>query len=168
MTQRWLVPAVSAAILFAAAPAATSAQGAGARSFDPAAFFLGRTVSSGRLKKIMSRAQATRAVGQGRIEGDTLVLDQTVTIEREPVRTRQWRLRPAGPGRWSGTISDARGPVSARAAGPVLTVVYTSLDGIGVVQTVTLAPDGRSARNRMKFRKFGLTVATVEETVVKD
>ena len=170
MTHRrmfWLLP-VSAGVLLAMAPAASSAQTTGTRNFDPVAFFLGRTTSAGRLKKIMSRAQATRATGQGRIEGAVLVLDQTVTVEREPVRTRRWRLQAAGAGRWSGTISDAKGPVTATAAGSVLTITYTSLDGVGVAQTVTLAPDGRSARNLMKFRKFGMTVATLDETILKE
>ena len=159
--------ALAAGALLAALPAAAPAQPA-ARIFDPVAFFDGRTTGEGRLKKIMSAAQATRVSGRGRIESGVLVLDQSVTIAGEPRRERQWRLHAVAPGRWAGTLSDARGPVIASAAGAVLTIAYTSNDGMGITQAVTLAPDGRSARNRMKVRKFGMTVATLDETITRD
>ena len=150
----------------AAVPSASPAQTA--RGFDPVTFFDGATTGKGRLKKMFSSAQATHVSGLGRVEGGVLVLDQSVTIAGEPRRERQWRLHAAGPGRWAGTLSDARGPVTASAAGAVLTIAYTSNDGMGITQTVTLAPDGRSARNRMKVRKLGMTVATLDETITRD
>ena len=149
-----------------AAPA--PAQAPAARGFDAVAFFSGRTTGEGQLKKMFSAAQATRVTGVGRVEGAVLVLDQTVMIAGEKPRERQWRLRADGPGRWTGTLSDARGPVNASAAGPVLTIAYTSNDGMGIVQTVTLAADGRSARNLMKVKKFGMAVATLDETIRRE
>ena len=163
-------PALSLAAALLAFPLAAVApvQAPAARGFDPVAFFTGRTSGHGFLKKAFSARQATRVVGTGRVEGGALLLDQTVAIAGEKTRERHWRLRQLAPGRWSGTISDARGPVVASAAGAVLTIRYTSDQGMGVAQTVTLAPDGRSARNRMKIRKLGLTVATIDETIVRD
>ena len=158
----WLAAALAALPVAAAAPAPAG------RAFDPVAFFTGRTTGQGFLKKAFSARQATRVTGSGRVEGGALLLDQTVAIAGEPTRQRHWRLRQAAPGRWSGSISDAKGPVAASAAGMVLTIRYTSDEGMGVAQTVTLAPDGRSARNRMKIRKFGLTVATIDETIRRD
>ncbi len=148
-------------------PATTSASNP-ARSFDAVAFFTGKTTGEGKLKKMFSSAQAVRVTGRGRMEGAVLVLDQSVAITGEKTRDRQWRLRAEAPGRWSGTLSDAKGPVLASAAGAVLTIAYTSNDGMGVTQTVTLAPDGQSARNRMKIRKLGMTVATIDETITRD
>lgn len=159
--------AAAAALAMLAQPAALPAQPA-ARTFDPVAFFDGQTTGEGQLKKIMSAAKATRVTGRGRIDGGVLVLDQAVTIAGEPSRNRQWRLHAVGPGRWAGTLSDARGPVNASAAGAVLTIAYTSNDGMGITQLVTLAPDGRSARNLMKVRKFGMTLATLDETITRD
>lgn len=159
---------IAAGAILAALPVSVPAQSPSARIFDPVAFFDGRTTGEGRLKKIMAAAQATRVTGRGRIEGGVLVLDQSVAIAGEPRRERQWRLHAVAPGRWAGTLSDARGPVTASAAGAVLTIAYTSNDGMGIVQAVTLAPDGRSARNRMKVRKFGMTVATLDETITRD
>ena len=147
---------------------ASAAQSQAARSFDAVAFFTGNTTGEGQLKKMFSAAQVVRVTGHGRVEGGVLVLDQTVSITGEPKRERQWRLRAGAPGRWSGTLSDAKGPVLAHASGAVLTIAYTSDDGMGVTQTVTLAPDGQSARNRMKIRKLGLTVATIDETITRD
>ena len=159
--------AAAAALATLALPAALPAQPA-ARTFDPVAFFEGQTTGEGQLRKIMSAAKATRVTGRGRIEGGVLVLDQSVAIAGEPRRERQWRLHAVAPGRWAGTLSDARGPVNASAAGAVLTIAYTSNDGMGITQSVTLARDGQSARNLMKVRKFGMTVATLEETITRD
>ncbi len=159
--------AAAAALATLALPAALPAQPA-ARTFDPVAFFEGQTTGEGQLRKIMSAAKATRVTGRGRIEGGVLVLDQSVAIAGEPRRERQWRLHAVAPGRWAGTLSDARGPVNASAAGAVLTIAYTSNDGMGITQSVTLARDGQSARNLMKVRKFGMTVATLDETITRD
>ncbi len=158
--------AAAAALATLALPAALPAQPA-ARTFDPVAFFEGQTTGEGQLRKIMSAAKATRVSGRGRIEGGVLVLDQSVAIAGEPRRERQWRLHAVAPGRWAGTLSDARGPVNASAAGAVLTIAYTSNDGMGITQSVTLARDGQSARNLMKVRKFGMTVATLDETITR-
>ena len=157
----------AAAVLLAALPGAAPAQ-APARGFDAVAFFSGRTTGEGRLKKMFSVAQATRVTGVGRVEGGVLVLDQSVDIAGEPRRERQWRLHAVSARNWTGTLSDARGAVVASAAGPVLTIAYTSNEGMAIVQKVTLAPDGRSARNLMKIRKLGLTVATLDEVITRD
>ena len=151
-----------------AALAAPSSAQAPARTFDAVAFFTGATSGEGTLKKVFSAPQKVRVTGRGRVEGSVLVLDQTVSIAGEPKKTRQWRLRADAPNRWSGTLSDAKGAVRASAAGAVLTIAYTSNDGMGVTQTVTLAPDGQSARNQMKIRKLGMTVATLDETITRD
>ena len=50
----------------------------------------------------------------------------------------------------------------------MLTIAYTSNDGMRITQTVTLAGDGQSARNLMRVRKFGMTVATLDETITRD
>ena len=162
-----LIP-VAACSVAGAGLAASAAPSQNARSFDAVAFFTGNTTGEGKLKKMFSAAQVVRVTGRGRVEGGVLVLDQTVSITGEPRRERQWRLRAGAPGRWSGTLSDAKGPVLAQASGAVLTIAYTSDEGMGITQTVTLAPDGNSARNRMKIRKLGMTVATIDETITRD
>jgi len=137
-------------------------------AFDPVAFFNGTTVGEGELKKALSSAEASHVVSHGRVEGDgTLVLDQTVAIAGEPLRRREWRLRESAPGRYTGTISDAAGAVTARVDGPVLSIAYRTKDKMSVQQAITLAPGGQSARNVMKIRRFGITFATLEETITR-
>jgi hypothetical protein len=134
--------------------------------FDPVAFFTGSTIGVGQIKKALSTSLPTRVRGQGTLQADgVLVLNQTVDIEGEPTTRRRWMLRQVTPGRFRGSLTDATGPVSAEVAGMVMKVRYTMKGGMGVDQVITLAPDGQSARNRMKIKKFGVTVATLDEII---
>lgn len=138
-------------------------------TFDPVAFFTGRTTGEGRLKKLFTASQATHVVSVGKVDaGGALVLDQTVRIEGDKDRVRQWRLRKVSPARYEGTLSDARGPVVATLERGVLHIAYSDKDGFAFRQQVTLAPGGRQAHNVMKVRRFGLTIATVDETITRD
>ena len=70
-----------------------------------------------------------------------------------------------GPNRFTGTITDARGPVTGEVAGNVLHLRYRTAENLSVEQRITLHPGGRSAHNRMVFKRFGITVARYEETI---
>ena len=146
-------PAFIALLLLAAAPAAA-----------PEQFFVGRTEGTGVADVIMSGKHGVRVRSQGRMEGATLVLDQIVQEEGKPARRRVWRLVRTG-NRLSGTLSDARGPVTGDVAGNVFHIRYRSVEGPSVEQWITFQPGGRVANNRMVFRKFGMSVATVRETI---
>jgi uncharacterized protein DUF3833 len=144
-------------LLLAAAPAPVP---------GPEQFFVGRTEGAGTISVIMSGRHKVRDRSRGRMAADgALLLDQIVEEEGKPARTRHWRLVRAGGNRISGTISDARGPVAGEVAGQVLHLRYRSAEGPSVEQWIILHPDGRTARNRMVFRKFGLKVATMESTI---
>ncbi len=158
-----ILTAALAPLSFAATPARAAEPAA---TDDPVRFFTGTTEGAGKLKKLMSTAHGTRVHGRGFVRGDgALVLDQTVEEEGEPVKTRHWLLREVAPGRYSGTISDARGPVTVAIAGNRMTIRYTMTTGFAVAQEVVVAPDGQSAHNMMKVKRFGITVATVDETM---
>lgn len=130
-------------------------------------FFSGPTRGEGQLK-VLLRAHVPVAVrGSGRMEGDTLVLDQSVTEGAKPPRTRQWRLRRIATDRYEGTLTDARGPVTGEVNGNRLHLSFTTDKGIKVQQWLTLAADGRSADNRLEARKFGLKVATLVERITR-
>lgn len=131
-------------------------------------FFAGRTEGSGTVRIILSRASRIRSQGRGCILADgTLVLHHVVHQEGAPERRRTWRMRRTGPGRYAGTISDARGPVTARASGNRVHVSYRTIEGHAVDQWLIFAPDGRTAANRMTFRRLGMQVARLEETIRK-
>jgi hypothetical protein len=138
-------------------------QGAAA---SPEQFFVGRTHGEGRVSIIMSGSHAVRVHSRGRMDqGGALVLEQRVEEEGKPARNRSWRLLRSGTNRISGTLSDARGPVSGEIQGNVLHLRYRSNEGPSVEQWITFQPGGRVANNRMTFRRFGLTVARVEEVI---
>jgi len=131
----------------------------------PERFFVGRTEGSGTVHVMLSGRHSVHDRGAGRMVGDTLVLQQIVEEEGKPARRRSWRLTRAGGNAITGTISDARGPVTGTVSGDTITLRYRMTEGPSVVQTITLNPGGRTARNRMTFRRFGMNVATVETTI---
>jgi hypothetical protein len=129
----------------------------------PERFFVGRTESRGTVSIALSGRHAIRDRSTGRIErGNTLVIDQQFEEEGKPARNRTWRLTRTADNRITGTISDARGPVTGDVTGNVIHLRYQSGEGPGVEQWITLDPNGRLARNRMVFRRLGITLATVE------
>jgi hypothetical protein len=140
-----------------------------APQFKAEEFFLGRTEGKGTIKGPLNRHTGLVEIGVGKVEADgTLVLDQRVQREGHPVENRQWRIRKQRDGRYAGTISDAKGPITAEVNGNCLHLKYVIAKGsYGAEQYVYLQPGGRVAINRMIIRKFGITVATVEETIRK-
>ncbi|MBO9497880.1 MAG: DUF3833 family protein [Novosphingobium sp.] len=161
--------AAGLAALFAVAQQPLEAAPPPARVFDPVAFFSGQTEGRGVLKKALSAKQNTYVTGTGtlRVDGH-LIIDQVVKIDGEKTQARRWQLHEVKPGNYSGTISDAKGPVTAAVAGNQLHIQYKMKDGgMSVSQVLTMAPDGRSVHNAMKIRKFGIVFATMEETIRK-
>ena len=153
------LPLFLALLLMAPAPAPVTAA---------EQFFVGRTEGVGTVSVIMSGKHGVRVHTRGRIDGGgTLILDQTVEEEGKPARRRTWRLARAGANRVTGSITDAQGPVAGEVTGNVFHLRYKLKEGPSVEQWITIQPGGRSARNRMVFRKFGMKVASVEETIRK-
>ncbi len=135
--------------------------------FDAIRFFEGGTRGDGLFKVILRGSHRVTVQGRGRIEGDTLILDQIVTREGTAPKSRQWRIRATAPGRYTGTLTDAKGPITGETTGDRLHLRYTSTGGFAVEQWLTLSPDGRSAQNRLTAKRFGVTVASLDETIVK-
>lgn len=137
--------------------------------FVPERFFAGRGHGEATLKVILRRRVPVRVESEGRVARDgTLVLDQTIREGDKPARIRQWRIRDVGGGRYTGTLTDAVGPVTGTATGNRLTLRYTMRGGMKVRQALYLTPDGRAARNRLTVSKFGLRVAVLDERITKD
>ncbi len=153
----------------AAAVAITLAGAAGpAPTLDMTAFFTGRTHAENVLKIVFKQPGRliVDSIGGKGDRGDFVLID-TVREEGKPVRTRKWVMRPAGPNRFTGSLSDATGPVEVVVNGNQATIRYTMKGGLRVVQQVRLLGDGRSLSNRVVVRKFGLKFASVEGTIRK-
>ncbi len=141
---------------------------AAAPTFDPLRFFAGETRGTAQLKVILRKARPVTVRGTGRIDRDgVLTLDQLVTEGDKPPRPRHWRLREVAPGRYAGTLTDARGTVTGVVEGATLRLAFTSTGGFRVRQTLTLQPDGRTLANRLEAKRFGIRVAVLTERIVK-
>ncbi len=136
--------------------------------FAVEAFFAGHSEGSGTLKLIFSRARSVTVHGNGRLASDgTLILDQNVIDAAKAPKQREWRIRRVAADRYAGTLSDASGPVSGDVTGNRLHLRFTMKGGLATDQWLSLRADGRIADNIMVVRKFGVTVATLHETIRK-
>ena len=136
--------------------------------FSPQAFFSGKTVGEGTLKIAFSQKRHTHVEGLGEVKKNgTLILVQRVKEGGKPPRTRTWHIRAVGGGNFQGTLSDADGPISADVRGNLLHIRFKDKDGLDNEQWLYLQPGGRVARNRLVVSKFGIRLATLDETITK-
>ena len=155
----------AAAALLAFSATATSAE---PRKLDMLSFFTGKTHAENVLKIVLKRPAKliVDSVGGKGDRGDFVLID-TVREEGKPVRTRKWVMRPAGPNRFTGALSDAVGPVDVTVSGNEATIRYTMKGGLKVEQRLQLQGDGRTLANKVIVRKLGLKFARVEGTIRK-
>ena len=162
---RRLCPAAVFALSACVGAPARPAVDAAAPAFAPIAFFAGRTAGDGRLKVVLSRERAVRVASQGEIGPDgTLTLVQHIEEEGKPPRTRRWSLRPTDHG-FAAELSDAVGPAAVTVSGNVLHIRFKARGGLAMEQWLAVQPGGRTARNQLVVRKFGMRVAVLDETI---
>ena len=155
-------------LLSGVAMALAGAAAAPAPTLDMTAFFTGRTHAENVLKIVFNRPGRLMvdSVGGKGDRGDFVLVD-TVHEEGKPVRTRKWIMRPVGPNRFTGSLTDATGPVDVTVNGRQAVIRYTMKGGLKVVQQIDLQADGRTLSNHVVVRKFGLKFASVDGTVRK-
>ncbi|USI72754.1 DUF3833 family protein [Sphingomonas morindae] len=137
--------------------------------FDPTRFFAGASRGEAELHILFHAPRAVRVESRGHWQDGTLfLLDQRIRAAGSPARDRQWRLRRTDARHFTGTLSDAAGPVRAEVDGNRLTIAFKMPHGLSARQYLYLAADGRSAENRMIVRKWGVTVATLDEHIRRD
>ena len=153
---------VTAAIAFAGVTAAP------AQTLDMTVFFTGRTHAENVMKIALKRPArlVVDSIGGKGDRGDFVLID-TVHEEGKPVRTRKWIMKQAGPNHFTGSLSDATGPVDVVVSGRAATIRYTMKGGLKVVQLIELQADGRSLSNHVTVRRFGLRFAAVDGTIRK-
>ena len=141
---------------------------AAAPVFDPVSFFAGPTRGTGSLKVILHRRQRMLVIGSG-VAGPagSIVLDQEVRRGHEAPTHRMWRLQAVGGGRYTGTLTDAVGPVIAKVDGNRLHLRFAMKDGLRAQQWLYVQAGGQVARNRMVVTKLGFPVASLDETIVR-
>ena len=144
------------------APAAPPLPGA-----DPHAMFLGEHCGRGVLAGADgSEPRRFAALSRGTAEGDTLRLAQTIAFEDGEMRERVWTIRPDGDAAYTGTLTEARGPVRAAVSGPTLTLTYPLAElTLGrMTQHLTVQPDG-TVTNTGTVTLAGLPVRHLTEHI---
>jgi hypothetical protein len=138
-----------------------------APKLDMTDFFSGRTHAENVLKIAMKRPEKLIVDSVGKKDGNSFILIDIVREGDKPVRTRRWVMKPAGPNRYTGTLSDATSPVDLRVTGNRVLIQYVMKGGLKVRQEMELQSDGRTLTNRVQVRKFGLKFASVEGRIRK-
>lgn len=155
------------AAFLATALAAVPASAADKPKLDMVSFFSGKTHAENVLKIALKRPAKLIVDSVGSKSGGDFVLIDTVREEGKPVRTRKWVMKPAGANRFTGVLSDAVGPVDVTVSGNQATIRYMMKGGLKVDQRMELQADGRTLRNHVVVKRFGLKFARVDGTIRK-
>lgn len=137
------------------------------RPADPLLFFEGRTEYVSTMKLLARKAYRSRTLGHGEIDADgALHLVQKVQDEGKPAHERRWHMRQVAPGRFAGTMSEARGPVTVEEVDGRYRFRFRMKGGVSVEQWLTPVSH-TAARSRLTVRKLGLTVGKSEGVIRK-
>ena len=136
---------------------------------DPLAFFAGPTRSRGVLEAASGAPSERFTVeGEGRtLPGGGFELIQRVAFQGKPERTRRWVLRRTGPHAYTGTLTDASGPVRAEAYGDLFHLSYP-LKGVpfgAMEQWLYLQPDHTTVVNEAVVRIAGVAIRRLSERI---
>lgn len=135
---------------------------------DPLSFFEGRTESTATVKVLTKKPYKSRSVGRGEITRDgSLHLVQRVEDEGKSPYERRWHIRQVGPGRFTGSMSEASGPVTVEEDGDGYRFRFKMKGNISVEQWLTPLPGGKAARSKVTIRKFGMTVGKSDGMIRK-
>jgi len=135
--------------------------------FDPVAFFTGHTHGEAALRMITGARHRVSIDSYGVGDGHGgLRLDQGIREEGKAPRARLWILHPSGPNRWSGTLTDAKGPVEVERMPSEVVITYRMKNGANVEQHLQLPPGG-IAQNHMEVTRLGLKLAALDERIRK-
>jgi hypothetical protein len=161
---RLLLAALPIALVGASASATNSGSDG---QTDPMRFFEGRTESVSTIKLMMRKPYESRSLGRGEIDSGVLELVQRVQDEGKAPYNRQWRMRQVSPGRFSGTMTEAAGPVVAEEVGGRYRFRFRMKGNLSIEQWLTPLPGGTAAHSKISIRKFGMIVGRSEGTIRK-
>ena len=158
------VAAAFALLLLCAAPASSTDK----PKLDMLAFFAGKTHADNVLKVVLKKPVPliVDSIGGKGDRGD-FVMIETVREGDKPVRQRKWIMRQAGPNHFTGSLTDAVGPVDVQIDGDTATIRYVMKGGLKIEQHLKLSADGRTLSNQVVAKKVGLKFARVEGIVRK-
>ncbi len=151
------------AALFIAVTAVVSAPAAAKPAHSPMQFFEGRTEGIGTIRIMLGKPYKTRSIGHGRFEPDgSMVFVQKVLDDGKPPRERRWKIRQIAPHRFTGTMTEALGPVAIEEIAGRFRFRFRMKGNLSVEQWLIPLAGGTTARNTATIRKFGVKVGTSE------
>lgn len=157
-----IAPAALAAALAIPASAASDPK------HDPLSFFDGKTVSVSTVKVLMHKPYRTTALGTGNIRPDgSLDLVQHIERAGHPTKIRRWVIRRISPGRFTGTMNEADGPVTIDEVDGRFRFRFRMKGKMSVEQWLTPDAGWRSASYRVMVKRFGIKVGGSEGTIRK-
>ncbi|GLR48295.1 DUF3833 family protein [Sphingomonas astaxanthinifaciens] len=140
---------------------------AGPAPLDPIAFFEGTTSGTGLLDPIVGKSSRVTVDSQGVRTARGLRLVQRIKEGSKPERTRVWTIEDRKDGFYTGNLTDAKGMVVMDVVGARANIAYSTPSGLSIHQQLALQADGRTILNRLEAYKFGIRVATLDETIRK-
>jgi hypothetical protein len=154
-------------LLMLAFVAATVAADPGPK-LDMLAFFTGKTHADNVMHVALHGPHklTVDSIGGRNKEGEFVLIDN-VQEEGKPARKRTWVMHPVGSNRFTGVLSDAKGPVDVVVSGDSATISYTMKEGsMKITQQLQLQRDG-TLSNHVIAKKFGMKFADVSGTIRK-
>ena len=151
-----------------AATASVPASAGSESRHDPLSFFDGKTISVSTVKVMMHKPYRTTAIGTGDVRPDgTLQLIQRIERAGHPTKTRRWEIRRTAPGRFSGTMNEAVGPVTIEEVDGRYRFRFKMKGKLSVEQWLSPNPGWRSADYSVSVKRFGIKVGGSEGTIRK-
>lgn len=151
---------------FVAVAAVSPSLWAAEKKSDAMRFFEGRTESLATVKIVMKKPFKSRSIGRGEIKPDgSLLLVQRVEDEGKPVHERRWHIREVEPGKFTGTMTEAKGPVTVEEVGGKYRFRFKMKGNVSVEQWIAPLPGGKTASTKVTIRKMGITVGQSEGTI---
>lgn len=136
--------------------------------FLPEEFFLGHTRGHGFFQDRFGRIRREFRVDiEGRLEGDTLLLEEEFHYQDGAREQRRWTIRRLAPGRYEGEAADLVGTATGVAVGRAANWRYTFTLPVGgsrwsfAVDDWMLLQDRETMLNRSTFSKLGFKVGEV-------
>lgn len=141
----------------------------GSLEFTPHNGFSGHSEGNGKLSLFFGKRRLFHVESHGydQTADGTFRLDQTVTFEGQPSQERTWILKTIGQNHFTGTLSDAAGPVTGLTNGSRLQLKYRVKGPLIMHQTLKLMPDGKTIDNVGRITLLGITVGHLHETITR-
>jgi hypothetical protein len=160
--------AIALPVALLAAANSVSTNGTSSVAVDPMHFFTGGTEAVGTMKIVMQKLFVTRSWGRGKISPDgSLQLVQHVKEEGRREFDRRWQIRQIAPGRFTGTMTEAKGPVTIEKIGGRYRFRFAMNGSLAVEEWITPQPDTTRAQTQLTIRKFGIIVVHGEGWIRK-